>query len=113
MLDIFPRYSTFPEFWHNHSVLTEPQAMRKPSDTSSALANHCAKVYQAAYLEILRSAIGATGQQEGFIFNDGTVFVHIGVFNILIAILDYEEVYGIMLNLLFFTDNTVSAPKQQ
>jgi len=49
-------------------------------------------VYQTAYLEILRSAIGTAGHGEGFVFNNGSPFLRLGVFNILIAILDYEEV---------------------
>ena len=48
-------------------------------------------MYQTAYLEILRSAIGTAGRREGFVFNDGSPFSRLGVFNILIAILDYEE----------------------
>ena len=65
----------------------------KSSDNSSALAQHRARVYQAAYLEILGSAIKAAGCREGFVFDDGSPFLCLGVFNILIAILDYEEVY--------------------
>ena len=53
--------------------------------------NHRARVYQTAYLEILRSAIGTTGRGEAFVFGDGSPFSRLGVFNILIAILDYEE----------------------
>jgi len=49
-------------------------------------------VYQAAYLEILKSAIGATGNREGFAFNDGSPSLCLAIFHILIAILDYEEV---------------------
>jgi len=49
-------------------------------------------VYQAAYLQILRSAISAAGHREGFTFNDGSSSPCLAVFNILIAILDYEEV---------------------
>ena len=74
-----------------HHVLTEFQAAGKSSDNSSALAKHRAHVYQTAYLEILGSAISATGRGGGFEFNDGSPSPRQGVFNILIAILDYEE----------------------
>ena len=74
-------------------ILTEFQVTGKSSDDSSALAQHRACVYQAAYLEILRSAIGAAGCGQGFVFDDGSLSLCIGVFNILIVILDYEEVY--------------------
>ena len=74
-------------------MLIEFQVAGKPSDSSSALANHRARVYQTAYLEILGSAIKATGSRKGFVFNDGSPLSRLGVFNILIAILDYEEVY--------------------
>jgi len=64
----------------------------KSSDRSSALAQHRARVYQTAYLEILKSAIKAAGRKEGLVFSDGSPLPCLGVFNILIAIMDYEEV---------------------
>ena len=60
-------------------------------------------MYQTAYLEILRSAIGAAGRGEGFVFDDGSPSPRHGVFNILIAIMDYEEVYVIMLLIVLFS----------
>jgi hypothetical protein len=72
-------------------MLTEFQVTGKSLDNSSALAKHRAHVYQTTYLKILRSAIGAAGRGEGFLFNDGSPLLHHRVFNILIASLDYEE----------------------
>jgi len=81
-----------PSSVHGLRVLMEFQVTGKPSDSSSALAQHRARVYQTAYFEILKSAIKAAGRREGLVFNDGSPFPHLGVFNILIAIMDYEEV---------------------
>lgn len=72
--------------------LTEVQVTGKSSDNSSALAKHRAQVHQTAYLQILRSAISAAGRRQGFAFDDGSPSPRLAVFNILIAILDYEEV---------------------
>jgi len=86
-------YSRGTPLWAvNNPTLTAFQVAGKSSDSSSALANHRAHVYQAAYLEILRSAISATGHREGFTFDDGSPSLCLAIFNILIAILDYEEV---------------------
>ena len=71
-------------------MLTELQVTGKSSDSSSALANHRACVYQTAYRKILKSVTGTAGH-EGIMFNDGSSFPRCGVFNILIAIFDYEE----------------------
>jgi hypothetical protein len=49
-------------------------------------------VYQAAYLQILGSAISAANRKRGFAFNDG-FSSRSAIFNILIAILDYEEAW--------------------
>ena len=86
----------------DHYMLIMFQVTGKPSDNPSALANHRARVYQTAYLEIPGLAIGAAGRGEGFVFNNHTPFARIGVFNILIAILDYEEVYVIMLGIVWY-----------
>ena len=76
----------------NDLSLTGSQVVGKLSDDSSALASHRAQVHQAAYLQILRSAVNAAGKREGFLFNDGSPSLRSAVFNILIAIMDYEEV---------------------
>lgn len=70
------------------------QVTGKSSDDSSALVKHHAHVYQQAYLQILRSAISAAGHREGegFAFDNGSSSPCLVIFNILIAILDYEEV---------------------
>jgi hypothetical protein len=73
--------------------LTVFQVKGKSSDDSSALANHHAQVCQTAYLQILRSAIIAAGQRQGFEFNDSSPALCRAIFNILIAIMDYEEVW--------------------
>jgi hypothetical protein len=86
-------------------MLTEFQVRGKPSDNSSALAKHRAHVYQTTYLEILRSVIGAAGRGEAFAFNDGSPFLRLGVFNILVAIMDYEEAYVITLSTVSFFVN--------
>ncbi|KAF9642410.1 hypothetical protein BDM02DRAFT_3193327, partial [Thelephora ganbajun] len=67
------------------------QVSGKSSDNSSALAKHRVRVYQEAYLQILRSAISAAGRRQGFTFNDGSSSLRLAVFNILIAVLDYKE----------------------
>ena len=71
--------------------LTKFQVIGKSSDDSSALANHRAQVYQRAYLQILGSAIYAARKNGAFTFNDGSPSPCSAKFNILIAILDYEE----------------------
>ena len=76
----------------NDLRFTESQVTGKLSDDLSALANHRARVHQAAYLEILRSAISAASHREGFSFNDGSPSLCLAILNILIAIMDYEEV---------------------
>lgn len=76
----------------NDLKLMASQVVGKSTDDSSALAKHRAHVYQEAYLQILRSAITAARHKEGFTFNDGSFDPCLAVFNILIAILDYEEV---------------------
>ena len=43
------------------------------------------------YLHILRSAVSAASRKGGFTFNDGSPSLRSAVFNISIAILDYEE----------------------
>jgi hypothetical protein len=70
----------------------EIQVAGKSSDNSSALASHRAQVHQTAYLQILRSAINAARQKGGFTFTDGSPSPCSAIFNILIAVLDYEEV---------------------
>jgi hypothetical protein len=44
-----------------------------------------------AYLQILRSAINAAGRRGEFMFNESSPSPRSAVFNILIAVLDYEE----------------------
>ena len=69
------------------------QVVGKSLDNTSALANHRAQVHQTAYLQILRSAVSAARRKsEGFTFDDGPHSQCSAVFNILIAIMDYEEV---------------------
>ena len=69
------------------------QVVGKSSDNSSALANHRAQVYQTAYLQILKPAARAARRKEGFTFHDGSPSLCLAIFNILIAIMDYEEAY--------------------
>lgn len=90
---IYPRGTPLPVTSANLRLIGF-QVTGKSSDDSSALAKHRAHVYQKAYLQILRSAISAAGHREGegFAFDDGSSSPRLAIFNILIAILDYEEV---------------------
>jgi len=73
-----------------HPLLNTPQVPGKPSDDSSALAEHRSRVYHKGLLEILRSVISAAGR-DGFAINRGTAYECIGHLIISILSMDYEE----------------------
>lgn len=72
-------------------LLNLVQVPGKPSDNSSALAEHRSHVYQRGLLEILRSVIPAAGE-KGFVFNDRTQHGCLAQLIVSILSMDYEEV---------------------